>query len=204
MIELNKRAQASIEYLSTYGWALLVIALVLVALAWLGVFTPGQAIEQHCSFPINTLECNDYRVTRDSSAGGIPKLTLLEVTNNFGRTIHICGIQCSAAQPDPSTGLPQPPISTMFTDACQAGMTDATGEGTIVAITLEPGQRMVILRDAPGLYLPKCYNEQGAASEMPVGYRYTGKIYIAYSFDGETSGASRLLVGDLISAVQAG
>ena len=39
----SRRAQSAMEYLMTYGWAILIIAVVLVALFSLGVFKPSTA-----------------------------------------------------------------------------------------------------------------------------------------------------------------
>lgn len=47
-----KRAQAAMEYLMTYGWALLVIVLVLGALIYLGVLNPQGRMQDMCNLPI--------------------------------------------------------------------------------------------------------------------------------------------------------
>jgi hypothetical protein len=41
---LKKKAQAALEYLMTYGWAILVIVIVIAALYALGVFTPKASV----------------------------------------------------------------------------------------------------------------------------------------------------------------
>lgn len=45
---MEGRAQSAIEYLMTYGWAILVIAVVLAALFSLGVFTGGNGLPTAC------------------------------------------------------------------------------------------------------------------------------------------------------------
>ncbi|MCW6160073.1 MAG: hypothetical protein LVQ95_03240 [Candidatus Micrarchaeales archaeon] len=45
----NKRAQSAIEYLTTYGWAILIIIVVVAALYRLGIFNP--TISTTCIFP---------------------------------------------------------------------------------------------------------------------------------------------------------
>lgn len=47
-----KRAQAAMEYLMTYGWALLVIVLVLGALIYLGVLNPQGRMQDMCNIQI--------------------------------------------------------------------------------------------------------------------------------------------------------
>ncbi len=45
------RAQSALEYLTTYGWAIIIIAVVLSALYSLGVFNPASFISTTCVFP---------------------------------------------------------------------------------------------------------------------------------------------------------
>ncbi len=42
------RGQAAMEYLMTYGWAILVIVIVLAALLFLGVFSVGSNVPEEC------------------------------------------------------------------------------------------------------------------------------------------------------------
>ena len=45
---MNKRAQSAMEYLMTYGWAILVVLIALGALFYLGVFSPS--VPNTCQF----------------------------------------------------------------------------------------------------------------------------------------------------------
>jgi hypothetical protein len=47
----GQKAQSAVEYLSTYGWAILVLALVLAALVGLGIFSPQSFVNTSCTFP---------------------------------------------------------------------------------------------------------------------------------------------------------
>ena len=47
----NLRAQSAMEYLLTYGWAFLIIAVVLGAMFALGIFNPGQFVGSECFLP---------------------------------------------------------------------------------------------------------------------------------------------------------
>ncbi|VVC03625.1 Uncharacterised protein [Candidatus Burarchaeum australiense] len=46
----SKRAQASMEYLLTHGWALLVLVLIIVVLYGLGIFNPNRYVSEECVF----------------------------------------------------------------------------------------------------------------------------------------------------------
>ena len=48
---IPKKAQAAIEFLMTYGWAVLVVIAAIAALAYFGVMNPGRNLPEKCSFP---------------------------------------------------------------------------------------------------------------------------------------------------------
>lgn len=50
------KSQSAMEYLTTYGWAIIVIAVVLGTLFSLGLFTPGTFVNTTCVFPAE-FEC---------------------------------------------------------------------------------------------------------------------------------------------------
>ncbi|MEM0437920.1 MAG: hypothetical protein QXU54_01325 [Candidatus Micrarchaeia archaeon] len=47
-----RRAQAAMEYLMTYGWAILFIVIVLGVLVYLQVFNPQSRLQDQCSLPV--------------------------------------------------------------------------------------------------------------------------------------------------------
>ncbi len=46
--KLNQKSQAAMEFLMTYGWAILIVLIVLAALYLFGVFTPGSSLSSTC------------------------------------------------------------------------------------------------------------------------------------------------------------
>jgi hypothetical protein len=50
MKKYRKQAQAALEFLMTYGWALLVVLVAIGALAFFGVLNPGQFLPDQCVF----------------------------------------------------------------------------------------------------------------------------------------------------------
>ncbi len=44
----NKKGQAAVEYLATYGWALLILAIVIAAILAMGVFNPNYFVIEEC------------------------------------------------------------------------------------------------------------------------------------------------------------
>jgi len=81
-----KRAQAAMEYLMTYGWALLVIVLVLGALIYLGVLNPQGRMQDMCNLPIG-FGCE---VAGLSTNGTL----YLKVTNQQATQLTGLGIDC--------------------------------------------------------------------------------------------------------------
>jgi len=93
----RSKAQAAIEFLTTYGWAMLVIAIVLVALVWLGVFNVQGQVPDRCS--IAGMDCSNAYISETDG-----RLTL-RLTNRFTEEIRICSVYCSAG-PVGTNGLP--------------------------------------------------------------------------------------------------
>ena len=46
----NSKGQAAFEFLTTYGWAFLVILIMVGTLAYFGILTPGNVLPDRCNF----------------------------------------------------------------------------------------------------------------------------------------------------------
>lgn len=79
-----KKAQTALEYLMTYGWAILIIIIVGAALYALGVFSPGTFTGKR-STGFSTFQMVDFKVDTDAN------LTLV-FGNRLGKTITINNI----------------------------------------------------------------------------------------------------------------
>jgi len=53
-----KKGQAAMEFLMTYGWAILVVIAAIAALAYFGVLDPAKLLPERCSFPAG-MDCFD-------------------------------------------------------------------------------------------------------------------------------------------------
>ena len=82
---MMRKAQGALEFLMTYGWAFLVILIMIGALAYFGVLSPTRFLPERCSLG-SQLGCEDYIVTQ--SSGEIN----LRIRNNMGYTIQISDI----------------------------------------------------------------------------------------------------------------
>ena len=94
----NRRAQAALEYLITYGWGFLVILVVMGALAYFGFFSPTRYIPARCEFGAQ-LECVDYQLSVDSSNDAHIRI---QFRNNFGDDIYLSDLR--TVDPSDDTG----------------------------------------------------------------------------------------------------
>ena len=67
MNRFDKKSQAAMEFLMTYGWAILIVLIVLVALFLFGVFDPGSSKNKCESSDITRIFCDDVILTDGTS-----------------------------------------------------------------------------------------------------------------------------------------
>jgi len=79
----NKRGQAALEFLMTYGWAILAAIVVIAILAYFGVFSPASYVPNQCilsaSFGCNAGIANTSGIT-------------LELVNGRGQTVNLTNV----------------------------------------------------------------------------------------------------------------
>ncbi|MBN2459785.1 hypothetical protein JXB28_05865 [Candidatus Woesearchaeota archaeon] len=75
-----KKAQAALEFLTTYGWAFLVILVMIGALAYFGILSPSRFLPERCNVGPE-FSCDEHQVL---SAGTLNII----FTNNVGDTIN--------------------------------------------------------------------------------------------------------------------
>jgi len=86
---MEKKAQSSIEYLATYGWALLLMFLVIAFLVGSGVFSPSRFANEECTFQPN-LPCTQYYA--QAVEGRAQARISFNLTNTMGFPIAIIGV----------------------------------------------------------------------------------------------------------------
>jgi hypothetical protein len=88
--EKSLRGQSAMEFLLTYGWAVLILMIVTAALLFLGVLNPGTTAPNQCAFA-SVFTCKGYKI----SDGGSLELTLGQAT---GDDVTVTGFACTAAE----------------------------------------------------------------------------------------------------------
>lgn len=80
----SKKAQAAMEFLMTYGWAILVVLVVIGALAYFGVLDPQRLLPERCTIQTG-VTCRNWVVSASNNK------IMIEVLNGMGRNIEIDG-----------------------------------------------------------------------------------------------------------------
>jgi hypothetical protein len=81
----NTKAQGAMEFLMTYGWAFLVILIMIGALAYFGILSPTKLLPDKCLFT-TPLACTGGELSIYKLTDGTLRLKL---TNNFGTSIKV-------------------------------------------------------------------------------------------------------------------
>jgi hypothetical protein len=113
------RAQISFEFLTTYGWAILVILVAAAALAYFGVFSPGQYIPDKCEISPE-LECVDFMVSANQM-----RFILL---NNYEKNIVINGLNASNYVLGDFSCVPALPLTVPVGESREFNCTANTGK----------------------------------------------------------------------------
>lgn len=110
----NHKAQSAVEYLTTYGWAIMIIAIVLSVIFYFGVFSPGRFINTQCIFPADFSCLNSFMSTNG--------VIVINIQQSTPYTINIKAYGCNT----------NPVYTTMTTPANQISV--AIGSNTTLSI----------------------------------------------------------------------
>jgi hypothetical protein len=78
----RKKSQAAMEFLMTYGWAILVVLVAIGALAYFGVLSPDKFLPERCTGPAG-MDCLDKAVID----AGTDTVTFV-IKNNLGYEVE--------------------------------------------------------------------------------------------------------------------
>ncbi|MBN2454170.1 hypothetical protein JXB11_01355 [Candidatus Woesearchaeota archaeon] len=93
-----KKAQAAMEFLMTYGWAILVVLVVIGALAYFGVLNPQTLLPERCELQ-QGFYCRDYLISEATDTitmkleNGRGQGIMVGVVNATG-VGELAGVQC--------------------------------------------------------------------------------------------------------------
>ena len=86
-MERSRKSQAALEFLTTYGWAFLVILIMMSALAYFGVLNPSKLLPDRCNFG-SEIRCNKNLMVINSVKDPTDTISM-RLANNFGTSITV-------------------------------------------------------------------------------------------------------------------
>ncbi len=157
----NARSQAALDFMISYGIAIMIITVVLYVIFSLGVFNPKLASIQ-CT-PSPSFICVSYSVNTSSSLSMI-------ISQSTGGTMYITGVACSSAMNSTSNLPAYGNVHVLpYSSAPQYYPNNALQNGIYLYSDNETSLQAF------------CYNTKGKATNS-LGYTFTGYIWINYTF----------------------
>ncbi len=93
---MHKKGQAAMEFLMTYGWAILVVLIAIGALAYFGVLSPERFLPEKCVISTGSgLYCDDYSASGTTVTLRIKNI-LTDTITVSGITLDVTGETCDA------------------------------------------------------------------------------------------------------------
>ena len=119
---MEKKGQAAMEFLMTYGWAILVVLIAIGALAYFGVLNPSRFLPASCTI-MPGVSCDSFKVTASTVS--------LNVRNGMGNDLTgVTFTTCGGTSASTSIG---DGATASISIACDAGnVTGAKYKGDLV------------------------------------------------------------------------
>ncbi len=175
---IRAKAQSAMEYLMTYGWAILIIAVVLAALDFLGVFNGNTFVGSSCLATPGYL-CSNPVMTANANG---PNLLSFNFEQDTGQTLYNVEFACAATSD--LSGFPN----------VAAGTVNYGFEKSLSLRTISSGSSVSV----SGL---QCYGSNGGIfQDNPIGTVFAGTIWINYTLQ-ESSTPQYAKIAKMIAKV---
>jgi hypothetical protein len=102
----GRKAQSALEYLTTYGWAILILSVVIAALAALGIFNPNQFVTQECLMPAD-FSCVTYFLYSNG-------IMALQLQQSLQYPVNVTSIGCSQNSTPATPNISNPPSNQIY------------------------------------------------------------------------------------------
>jgi|SRR3989344_556018 len=97
-----RKGQAAMEFLMTYGWAILVVLIAIGALAYFGVLNPSRFLPESCTI-MPGISCDEFKVIANGGGATLvlrngmgSQLTGVNLTLDDDGTTIACVLSCGA------------------------------------------------------------------------------------------------------------
>ncbi len=156
----NSKAQSAMEYLMTYGWAILIISIVLAALFALGVFSSSSFVGTTC------IAASGYECATPLLHSGLFTATIGQATGTSWATTNVVFIS--------GGGVPSSLANTVFTGSvCAQTVSGGLTSGASFTFTVNTM--------ASGTGALSC---TGGTFLSTIGSSYTGSLWAEYTSSG--------------------
>ncbi len=98
---MHKKGQAAMEFLMSYGWAILVVIAAIAALAYFGVLSPDRFLPEKCDLPPG-VACLDHRYSGTAIEMAIQNAMGFDMIDV---SVSVNGTGCNAADNSTQTTL---------------------------------------------------------------------------------------------------
>ena len=118
-----KKSQAAMEFLMTYGWAILVVLAAIAALAYFGVLSPETFLPQKCMIETG-FTCAGHKIQ--------PTQSTIVFSNGIGRSITITSIDIGGCSTSYDISMVSGDEKTFVLTGCSNGVIKETFKGNII------------------------------------------------------------------------
>lgn len=119
----HRKSQAAMEFLMTYGWAILVVLAAIAALAYFGVLSPEKFLPEKCLMETG-FTCISSKVETSQST--------IVLQNGYGRTVEITKVDIGACSKTFNTTLTSEDQNTFVLTGCSNGVTKEVFKGEVI------------------------------------------------------------------------
>ncbi len=125
----NTKSQAALEFIMTYGWAILVVLVAIGALAYFGVLSPDRFLPNKCTFQAG-IACLDHKATSTTLD--------INVRNSLGYDITINNLKAnSCTSITPGTTLSNGGTATYTFTTCTISGSKYSGDVNFTYTNIE-------------------------------------------------------------------
>lgn len=151
----RRKAQSALEFLTTYGWAFLVILIMIGALAYFGVLDPKRFLPDKCVMTAG-INCGEYVIN-----AGDPSQLQLRMTNNLGKTANVQNVNATVTGATCTLG-------TMTVNGISMPGTQSWPVGTEALFVVRCGANELNIGDRPTFEITITYQEAGGTFNKTV------------------------------------
>lgn len=177
----EKKAQGALEFLMTYGWAFLVILVMIGALAYFGVLNPTRFLPDRCMFSTPPFNCKGQEFTIKDA---VTDTFQIQLQNTFGRGVKVSNINIT------------------FTDFPSIDCNSAAGSLTLMGTASAANGVFAVPVEVPEGSLALLKGSCALGTDLEVGRKTKVLVQVTWKESSSSSGITKISEGELYAQVQ--